>query len=250
MPGRIARFGAGPFGVPCEDHGMDDRDAPVTAQDLLRRMRGAPVLAGPLPVLEPERAPDTPGPLFARWLAYALDEGVAEPHVMTLSTADSDGRPSARVLMLRGVDIEECAFLFASDAASRKGRELVANPYAALTWYWPRHGRQIRMAGPVRALDAQAARRDFLGRGEPSRVSGFTGRMSAPLPGPDVYDEERRRAAELVAAEPEAVPKGHTVYRLRAVEAEFFQGDASGRRHVRLQYVRQDGRWSRGLLWP
>lgn len=236
---------------------MSDRTnepkALITAQELLARMRSARVLTGPLPDPDPdpEHAPDAPGELFASWLAYAFDDGVPEPHVMTLSTADAEGRPSARVLMLRGVDLADCSFVFASDASSRKGRELTANPYAALTWYWPRHGRQIRMTGGVRTVDDEAARRDFLGRGEPSRVSGFTGRMSAPLPGPDVYDEERRRAAALVVANPEAVPHRHTVYRLRADEAEFFQGDAAGRFHVRLSYVRQNGRdWSRGLLWP
>lgn len=231
----------------------DDPEAPFSGEDLLGRMRSALVLAGPIPSLDPdpEHAPGTPGTLFANWLAYALDDGVPEPHVMTLSTADAEGRPSARVLMLRGVDIDDCSFVFASDAVSRKGRELAANPYAALTWYWPRHGRQIRMAGTVRTVNSQTARRDFLERSEPSRVSGFTGRMSAPLPGPDVYDEERRRAAAFVAANPEAVAHRHTVYRLRADEAEFFQGDATGRFHVRLSYARQDGRdWSRGLLWP
>ncbi|MDX6330056.1 MAG: pyridoxamine 5-phosphate oxidase [Streptomycetaceae bacterium] len=229
---------------------MDDHNEVMTAEELLARMRQAPVLAGPLPGFDPERADDTPGPLFARWLAHALDTGVPEPHVMTLSTADAEARPSARVLMLRGVDIEECGFVFASDAGSRKGRELTANPYAALSWYWPLYGRQIRMAGRVAVQDGDAARRDFLGRGEASRISGFTGRMSEPLAGPDQYETERRRAAGLVADDPQAVPEGHTVYVLRADEAEFFQGDSRGF-HVRLRYVREEGGgWTRDLLWP
>jgi pyridoxamine 5'-phosphate oxidase len=233
--------------------GTDDSAASVTADDLLSRMRSRQVLAGPLPGLDPDpaHAPAAPGALFACWLAYALDDHVPEPHVMTLSTADAEGRPSARVLMLRGVDLDDCAFEFASDSASRKGRDLAVNPYASLTWYWPRHGRQVRMTGTVRALGSEAAGADFLGRGEQSRVSAFTGRMSATLPGQEAYEEERRRAAALVAANPEAVPHRHTVYRLRADEAEFFQGDATGRFHVRLSYVRQDGHaWSRDLLWP
>jgi pyridoxamine 5'-phosphate oxidase len=235
--------------VLCEDRKVDDRDDPVTAESLLRRMRSAPVLAGPLPHFDPLSAGPEPGPVFADWLAYALDDGVPEPHVMTLGTTDAQGRPSARVLMLRGVDLERCAFVFASDAGSRKGRELAANPHAALTWYWPRHGRQIRMTGPVRALDADAARRDFLGRRDRSKAAGFTGLMSAPLAGPEAYEEERRRAVARVAAEPEAVPEGHTVYELTATEAEFFQGDTGGF-HRRLRYARDGDGWSRGLLWP
>jgi pyridoxamine 5'-phosphate oxidase len=218
---------------------------------LLARARAAPVLAGPLPDFDPATAPDAPGPLFADWLDRALADAVPEPHVMTLSTASADGTPSARVLMLRGIDTAGCAYDFASDSGSRKGRELAANPRAALTWYWPAHGRQIRMAGPVAVLDGAAIRRDFLGRSEGSRVAGFTGRMSAPLAGPGEYAREQRAARELVAAQTELVPAGHTVYRLRAEEAEFFQADP-GSFHVRVRYVRAPAGegWTRTLLWP
>lgn len=225
---------------------------PVTADSLRERMRSAPVLAGPLPGFDPAAAGPAPGPVFARWLARALDDGVPEPHVMTLATAGADGRPSARVLMLRGVDIERCALDFASEAASRKGRDLAERPYASLTWYWPRHGRQIRMAGAVEILDRDTARRDFLGRREASRAAGFTGVMSAPLDGRAAYEQARRRAVAHVAATPEDVPEGHTVYRLVADEAEFWQADPD-RGHLRLRYLRDPaapGGWTRGLLWP
>ncbi|HEY5834481.1 pyridoxine/pyridoxamine 5'-phosphate oxidase [Streptomyces sp.] len=216
---------------------------------LLARMRAAPVLAGPLPRFDPEDAPDTPGELFARWLDAALADGVPEPHVMTLSTADADGTPTARVLMLRGIDSAACAYDFASDSASPKSGDLAANPRAALTWYWPAHGRQIRMAGPVTVLGDGATRRDFLGRGEASRVAGFTGRMSQPLTGPEEYERERRAARDLVAAEPDRIPATHIVYRLRAREAEFFQADPA-RFHVRVRYARDGDGWHRALLWP
>jgi pyridoxamine 5'-phosphate oxidase len=228
----------------------------VEYQALRERLRRTPALAGPLPEFDPRQAPPEPGPLFAHWLADALDDAVPEPHVMTLSTADAAGRPSSRVLMLRGfqLDAGRLDFVFATEAASRKGRELTANPYAALNWYWPRHGRQIRATGRVTALDRRAAREDFLGRGEPSRISGFTGLMSAQLPGVDPYPEYQRaraRAREIVTADPRAVPEGHTVYVLRADEAEFFQGDSGPDRfHRRLRYARDGERWTRGMLWP
>ncbi|MGW3245774.1 pyridoxine/pyridoxamine 5'-phosphate oxidase [Streptomyces sp. NPDC001070] len=231
---------------------MTDDQAPVTADALRERMRSAPVLAGPLPHFDPATAGPEPGPVFARWLAYALDEGVPEPHVMTLSTADAAGRPSARVLMLRGIDLDRLSFDFASEAASRKGRDLADRPYAALSWYWPRHGRQIRVTGTVAILGRAAARRDFLGRREAGRIAGFTGVMSAPLNGRDAYEVARRRATEHIAAHPEDVPEGHTVYRLTADEAEFWQG-APVQGHIRLRYVRDasaPGGWTRGLLWP
>ena len=218
---------------------------------LLARVRAAPVLAGPLPAFDPGTAPDAPGPLFADWLGRALDDGVPEPQVMTLGTSTPDGAPSARVLILRGIDTARCAYDFAGDSGSRKGRDLAANPRASLTWYWPAHGRQIRMTGPVTVLGGEAARRDFLGRSEHARVAGFTGLTSAPLAGPEEYAHHQRAAREAVAAEPSRVPAGHTVYRLTAEEAEFFQADP-GRFHLRLRYQRMpsgDG-WARTLLWP
>lgn len=223
--------------------------AEAGADALCDRLRGTPALTGPFPGFDVSRAGDEPGPLFTRWLIQALDDRVPEPHVMTLSTADADGRPSARVLMLRGFDPRECAFVFASDTGSRKGRELADNPYAALSWYWPRHGRQIRVAGPVTTLDRAAARADFLGRSEASRVAGFTGRMSDVLEGETAYEQGRAREREILAATPSAVPEGHTVYVLRADEAEFFQGDPD-RFHRRLRYTRRPDGWSRELLWP
>jgi pyridoxamine 5'-phosphate oxidase len=218
-------------------------------EELLARLRAAPVLAGPLPSFDPDAAPQAPGPLFAAWLTEALAGGVPEPQIMTLSTAGADGDPSARVLILRGLDTAGCAVDFASDARSRKGQDLAANPRAALTWYWPAHGRQIRMTGPVSVLDDDARRRDFLGRSEAARTAAFTGTISRPLSGPDEYDMAYREAGRLVAAEPERVPATHTVYRLRARQAEFFQGDPA-HFHLRLRYEREGRGWTRSLLWP
>ncbi|WP_335982015.1 pyridoxine/pyridoxamine 5'-phosphate oxidase [Streptomyces sp. CA2R106] len=220
-------------------------------EELLARTRAVPVLAGALPHLDPERVPDAPGPLFARWLAEAIDAGVPEPQVMTLSTAAPDGAPSARVLILRGIDTAGCAYDFASDSRSRKSRDLAANPRAALTWYWPAQGRQIRMAGPVEVLGRDAAARDFRGRGESARAAAFAGPVSAPLESAGQYDAALRAARDLVAAEPERVPATHTLYRLHAAEAEFWQADPA-RFHVRVRYGRAaagEG-WSRTLLWP
>lgn len=224
--------------------GTRDGDA-----ELLALMRAAPVLAGPLPRFDPADAPDAPGPLFAGWLRRALADGVPEPHVMTLGTVTPEGMPNARVLLLRGVDTAECAYDFASDAGSAKGRDLAALPYAALTFYWPAHGRQIRLAGPVTVLGGEDAARDFRGRSPASRAALLTGATSRPLSGPQEYAAARRSAEAVVAAEPERVPDGHRVYRLRAEQAEFFQADPE-RFHVRVRYDRDAAGWRRTLLWP
>ncbi|CAG6398121.1 Pyridoxine/pyridoxamine 5\\'-phosphate oxidase [Actinacidiphila cocklensis] len=229
----------------------EDDDTAAADRALMERVWAAPVLAGELPPFDPDTAPARPGLLFAGWLGRALGDGVPEPHIVTLSTAAADGTPSARVVMLRGVDSADCAVVFAGDRLSVKGRDLSARPVAALTWYWPAYGRQIRMAGPVDLLGAEATRQDFLARSPLSRAAAFTGRISTPLSGQEEYDRERRAAQALVAAEPERVPPTHAVYRLRAAEAEFFQARPD-RSHARLRYTRDgdgDG-WSRILLWP
>ncbi|WP_236062111.1 pyridoxine/pyridoxamine 5'-phosphate oxidase [Actinacidiphila acididurans] len=228
--------------------GAGERAVPGDAE-LLAMLRKAPVLAGPLPDFDPQSAPAAPGPLLAAWFADALAGGVPEPQVMTLSTAGADGEPSARVLILRGLDTADCAADFASDVRARKGRDLTANPRAALTWYWPAQGRQIRLSGPVTVRDEQATRQDFLGRSEAARIGAFTGTVSEPLSGPAEWERAHEAARELLAADPGRVPDTHTVYRLRAQEAEFFQGDPR-RFHVRVRYARNDPGWTRSLLWP
>lgn len=233
-----------------DDEAAYDAGGGYDDEALLGRVRAAPVLAGELPRFDPDGAPDAPGPLFARWLDRALADRLPEPHVMTLSTASPDGLPSARVLMLRGIDTADCAYVFASDSRSRKGRDLAANPRAALTFYWPAHGRQVRLTGPVTVLGPRAARQDFLGRSPASRAAAFTGRQSAPLSGLEEYERAGRAAREVVAAEPGSVPETHTVYRLRARDAEFFQADPA-RGHLRLRYERTaENGWIRSLLWP
>jgi pyridoxamine 5'-phosphate oxidase len=218
---------------------------------LLAKARAAPVLAGPLPRFDPASAPAHPGELFAAWLERALDDGVPEPHVMTLSTAAADCAPDARVLLLRGIDSAACAYSFATDSRSAKARDLAANPAAALSWYWPAHGRQIRMAGRVVLCGPEATRRDFLGRGPRSRAAAFAGATSAPLSGAEEYDRALERGRETVGAEPDRVPATHVLYRLVADRAEFWQGDPA-HFHLRLRYARDaaTGGWTRELLWP
>lgn len=227
----------------------EDDDTAAADRELMEKVWAAPVLAGPLPDFDPDTAPDAPGPLFAGWLDRALADGVREPHIVTVSTAAADGTPSARVVMLRGIDSADCALLFAGDRLSGKGQDISARPFAALTWYWPEQGRQIRMAGPADVLGAEATRQDFLGRSALSRAAAFTGRVSTPLGGAAEYDREHRAAEALVAAEPDRVPATHAVYRLRAAQAEFFQARPD-RFHLRLLYTRDGDGWARTLLWP
>ncbi|MFG2569123.1 pyridoxamine 5'-phosphate oxidase family protein [Streptomyces sp. NPDC048567] len=110
-------------------------------------LRSIEVFAGPLPDFDPAVAPAEPVDLFLAWLRAALAAGVPDAHAMTLSTVGEDGHPDARVLILKNVDGD--GWQFAVHAGSPKGRQLAERPSAALTFYWPQQGRQVRVRGAV-----------------------------------------------------------------------------------------------------
>src|SRR6201996_2398067 len=151
-----------------------------SVRDLLR---GLLFFASDLPDFQPDQAPDDPVALFTDWLAAAIAAGVPEPHVMSLATVAVDGRPSSRMLILK--DVEPAGrWYFASTSTSRKGRELADRPYAALGFYWPRQGRQIRIGGRVEPAGRERSQADFLARPPASRMEGLVGRQSEVLADP------------------------------------------------------------------
>src|SRR4029077_6689020 len=119
---------------------------------LLRSQR---VFPPEMPEFDPHAAPDDPVTLFLRWLEAAIGDAPPAPHPMTLATADDQGRPSSRVLICKDVD-GAGRWYFASGAASGKGRDLAVNPRAALSFWWPQQGRQIRIRGAAGPTDRQA----------------------------------------------------------------------------------------------
>ncbi|MCF3964702.1 pyridoxine/pyridoxamine 5'-phosphate oxidase [Streptomyces fuscigenes] len=211
-------------------------------------LRGIEVFAGDdLPGFDPADTPPAPDALFVVWLRAALAAGVREPHAMTLSTVDADGRPDARVLIVKNVDAE--SWQFAVHADSPKGRELAAHGSAALTFYWPRQARQVRVRGPVSAEPAERGAADFLARSPEARAEALLGTQSRPLS--DLAERDRRTKESLarVEREPDLVAPAWTLYGLRAEQVEFWQGD-KGRRHTRLVYLREADGWRKQLLWP
>ncbi|MFD5899193.1 pyridoxal 5'-phosphate synthase [Streptomyces sp. NPDC060366] len=207
-----------------------------------------------LPAFDPAAVPDAPLTLFHRWFVEAVAAGQSEPHAMTLATADADGRPDVRTLLLH--DADERGWHFASHATSAKGRQLAARPWAALGFYWPARGRQIRVRGAVSAAGPEESRADLGVRSTGALASALTGRQSEVLGSTEELARASEAAWERARAEPQAPVPTWTRYVLEADEVEFFQGDAH-RRHVRLRYRRtapgpatNGGDWSRELLWP
>ncbi len=241
-------------GMPRPDYGLGNGDThPMAAaqhddlHELLRSLRVWAPEATELRPFDPDTAPPTPLPLFTSWFADAVAAGQPEPHTMSLATVDDQGRPDVRIVMLHGADPD--AWAFATHRTSRKGHALAARPYAALAFYWPVLGRQVRLRGPVTAAPSAESQADLHARSAGALAAALTGRQSEELSSV----EELRRASEaawdrarLNPAEPSPT---WTLYRLRPETVEFFQGDPD-RRHVRLEYRSTEFGWSRTLLWP
>jgi pyridoxamine 5'-phosphate oxidase len=114
---------------------------------------------------------DDPFLQFDRWFQEAINAGIAEPNAMTLATANVDFKPSARIVLLKG--IEESAFVFFTNYNSRKGKELLWNPYATLLFFWSELHRQVRIEGRVMKISADASESYFRSRPVASQLSGY-----------------------------------------------------------------------------
>jgi pyridoxamine 5'-phosphate oxidase len=208
-----------------------------------------PAMARELPGFDPAATPAGPAELFADWLVGALRAEVPDAQVAVLGTTGLDGTPDARVVTLRELDPVAGVWSFHAGANSPKGRQLAADPRAALTFYWPAQGRQVRLRGPVVTALAERMAEVFRGLSRKSRVAALVGRQSEPLAGPAEFRAEWEVAERRLAAEPDLVDPEYVQYGVRAERVEFWQGDAE-RQHVRLVYRRTGDGWDRELSWP
>jgi pyridoxamine 5'-phosphate oxidase len=185
--------------------------------------------------------------VFAAWLREAEEAGVEVPETMTLATADSEGAPSARMVLLKGVDPD--GFVFYSGYVSRKADELERNPRAALVFYWRPLGQQVRVEGRVERVSEAESAAYFATRPRGSQVAAWASQQSEPLAGREELD---RRYAELEQEyEGRAVPlpPHWGGFRLRPDVIEFWQ-HRDNRLHDRIRYTRAREGWRSELLSP
>jgi pyridoxamine 5'-phosphate oxidase len=173
----------------------------------------------------------------ADWLAYAAAAGAAEADAAALATAAADGRPSVRFVLVKGID--ERGVRFFTNYGSRKGRELAANPAAALAMWWPSLQRQLRVEGPVERLGAAESDAYFASRSRGSRLGAWASRQGSVI---EDREQLEARVAELGARFGEEVPRPQWWggYLLRPDAVEFWEGRPN-RLHDRAHHVREPG---------
>jgi pyridoxamine 5'-phosphate oxidase len=166
----------------------------------------------------------------------------------TLATADAEGRPSARVVLLKGVD--ERGFVFFTNYDSRKGRELAANPNAALVFYWPDQERQVCIAGAATKISREESEAYFKSRPRGSRLAAWASKQSNVLANREVLENEWRELEAKYPGEDVPMPPYWGGFVLSPVRIEFWQGRPS-RLHDRFWYLKQaDGKWLIERLSP
>jgi pyridoxamine 5'-phosphate oxidase len=185
---------------------------------------------------------------FGNWFTAAIEAGIRDVNAMSLATATVDGRPSVRIVLLKGFDHD--GFVFFTNYESEKGRELEANPYAALGFYWIELDRQLRISGPVARTSREESERYFHSRPPASQLGAWASHQSQVIDARRILDARMAQMTERFADKPIPLPPHWGGYRLTPETIEFWQGRAN-RLHDRFRYRRQpEGAWLIDRLAP
>jgi pyridoxamine 5'-phosphate oxidase len=185
---------------------------------------------------------------FSNWFTAAIEAGIRDVNAMSLATAGPDAKPSVRILLLKGFDQD--GFVFFSNYESGKGKQLDANPYAAMAFYWIELDRQIRISGKVERTSREESQIYFHSRPIGSQLGAWASRQSEVLDARRVLDARMAEMAERFGDGPVPLPPHWGGYRLKPDAFEFWQGRPN-RLHDRFRYTLEpDGGWLIERLAP
>ena len=193
--------------------------------------------------------PDAKDPiaLFAGWYDEVMKSDLKNPTAVTLATADGDGRPTARMVLLKGFD--ERGFVFYTNTESRKGDAMSTNPRAALCFYWPPFDRQVRVEGAVEPVSDEEADAYFATRPKDSQIGAWASAQSRPLEGRFALEKEVVRYAAKFAIGKVPRPPHWSGFRVAPERIEFWQ-EGAFRMHDRLVFSRNGDGWTSQRLFP
>lgn len=188
-----------------------------------------------------------PWALFAAWMAEAEGSEPEDPNAMALATADANGLPDVRMVLLKGADPR--GFVFYTNLESAKGEALAENPQAALVLHWKSLRRQVRARGPVTHVTAAEADAYFESRHRDSRIGAHASRQSRPLADRATLEAEVAALSARYEDGPVPRPEHWTGFRIAPVSIEFWQ-DGPFRLHDRVRFTRAGEGWERARLYP
>ena len=185
---------------------------------------------------------------FEKWFDEAVQAGITEPNAMHLATVNEQGKPSSRIVLLKG--IEKNGFVFYSNYQSKKGKEMDVNPACALTFFWAEIERQVRIEGVAERVDAETSDRYFQSRPRGSQIGAWASPQSSIIHDRNIL-EQRAAQIEKKFENSKVLPRPHQWggYRIDPLLIEFWQGRGS-RLHDRIQFTKVDGVWRVDRLAP
>jgi len=188
-----------------------------------------------------------PHALFDSWYAEARASELNDSNAMALATADGEGRPSVRMVLLKGHDAR--GFVFYTNLESRKAGELIENPHAALLFHWKSLRRQIRIEGPVSRVTDAEGDAYFATRSRDSQLGAWASDQSRPLESRALFETRYREMADRFAGQPVPRPPHWSGFRIAPERIEFWL-DREHRLHERRLFVRDGDGWREGMLYP